>query len=78
MHETSTSEDFMIAINGPNLSNADAVVKKAMNSYWQAKRSEWNLYRTIRIYMLNEYYETGSQTLDRLLKKQIRFPFMDI
>ena len=77
MHETSTSEECMIAVNGPNLANSDAVVKEAMTSYWRSKRSEWHFYRKVRLDKLTEF-DSGSQVIDRLSKKQKRLPFMDI
>jgi hypothetical protein len=46
MNEDSTAQEFMIAVNGPNLSHADSVIKDAMNSYWQSKGSAWHFFRT--------------------------------
>ena len=76
MHETSTSEEFMIAGNGPNLASSDAVVKEAMTSYWRSKKCEWHFYRKGRLDKLTEF-ESGSQVIDRMIKKQSRLPFMD-
>ena len=39
MNEDSTSEEFTIAVNGPNLSHCDNLVKEAMDSYWGSKGS---------------------------------------
>lgn len=38
-NKESTAEEFMIAINGPNLSHADVVIKEAMNSYWNSRQA---------------------------------------
>ena len=67
-HETSTSEEFMIAVNGPNLAKSDAVVKEAMTSCWRSKRNEWHFYRKGRSDKLTEF-DSGSQVIDRLIKK---------
>ena len=37
MKKESTTEEFMIAVNGPSLGHADAVIREAMNSYWKSK-----------------------------------------
>eukprot|EP00794_Sanderia_malayensis_P014467 gene14467-15971_t len=60
MNEESTTQEFLIAINGPNLSHADAVIKEAMNSYWRSKGSTWHFFRTSVLEQLKEY-AGGSQ-----------------
>ena len=37
MKEESTTEEFMITVNGPGLGHADAVIREAMNSYCKSK-----------------------------------------
>ena len=39
MNEESTAEEFMIAVNGPNLVHSNLLIKEAMNSYWHSKGS---------------------------------------
>ena len=39
MNEDSTSEEFMIVVNGPNLSHCDNLVKEAMDTYWRSNGS---------------------------------------
>ncbi len=46
MNEESKAQEFMIAVNGPNLAHAEAVIKDVMNSYWLSKESMWHLFRT--------------------------------
>ena len=60
MNEGSTTQEFMIAINGPNLAHADAVIKEAMNSYWCSKGSTWHFFRTTVLEQLKEH-AGGSQ-----------------
>ena len=80
MNEKSTSEEFMIAINGPNLSHADAVIKEAMNSYWNSRQSgqgTWHFFRTTALEQLKDH-TGGSRVLQRMLNKPSKLPFMDI
>ena len=76
MNEESTTQEFMIAINGPNLAHADAVIKEAMNSYWRSKGSTWHFFRTTVLEQLKEH-AGGSQVLNRLLKQPSKLPFME-
>ena len=58
MNEKSTSDEFMIAINCPNLSHADAVIKIAMNSYWNSRQSgqgTWHFFRTTVLEQLKDH-----------------------
>ena len=78
MNEESTAEEFMIAVNGPNLAHADAVIKEAMNSYWNSKgRGTWYFFRTTVLEQLNNH-TGGSKVLQRMLKQPSKLPFMDI
>ena len=35
--EDTSSQEFEIAVNGPNLAHSDTVVKEAMDQYWKTK-----------------------------------------
>lgn len=76
MNEESTAQEFMIAVNGPNLAHGDAIIKEAMNSYWRSKGSTWHFFRTTVLEQLKEH-SGGSQVLNRLLKQPSKLPFME-
>jgi hypothetical protein len=82
MKEKSTTEEFMIAVNGPSLGHADAVIREAMNSYWKSKApksggsTSWHSFRTTVLEQLREH-SGGSKVLDRMLKGHSKLPFMD-
>ena len=76
MKEESTAQEFMIAVNDPNLAYADTVIEEAMNSYWQSKGSAWHFFRTTVLEQLKEH-EGGSKVLNRMLKQSSKLPFMN-
>ena len=39
LNEEDTSEEFMIAVNGPNLAHSISIIKEAKDSYWKSKGS---------------------------------------
>ncbi len=41
------NEEFEIAVNGPNLAHADAVILEAVDLYWGGK--DWHFHRTGQI-----------------------------
>ena len=46
-NEDTFNEQFEIAINGPNLSNCDAVVGEALDLFWGEKEGYyWHFFRT--------------------------------
>ena len=70
----------MIAVNGPNLALADAVIKEATTSYWNSKGSDtgtWHFFRTTVLEQLKDH-AGGSKVLQRMLKQPSKLPFMDI
>ena len=68
--ETSTNEEFTIAVNGPSLAHCDAVVLEAMNSYCAERGSNWIFFRTTVL-------EEDSTVVKRLSKVKNTFPFMN-
>ena len=72
--ETTANEEFEIAVNGPNLAHADAVILQAMDVYWDGK--PWHFYRTSPLE--NLVNPTGvSSTLKRLASVKNSLPIMD-
>ncbi|CAB4005233.1 Hypothetical predicted protein, partial [Paramuricea clavata] len=77
MKEESTTEEFMITVNGPSLGHADAVIREAMNCAQKSGGStSWQFFRTTVLEQLREH-SGGSKVLDRMLKGHSKFPFMD-
>ena len=85
MKEESTTEGFMIAVNGPSRGNADAVIREAMNSYWKSKAQKrggstsstsWHFFRTTVVGQLKDN-GGGSKVLKRMLTGHNKLPFMD-
>ena len=82
MKEESTTEEFTIAVNGPSLGHADAVIREAMTSYWKSKAEKsggstsWHFFRTTVLEQLGGH-SGGSKVLDRMLKGNSKLPFMD-
>ena len=84
MKEESTTEQFMIAVNGPSLGHADAVIREAMNSYWKSKAQKrggstsstsWHFFGRV-VEQLKEN-SGGSKVLNRMLTGHSRLTFMD-
>jgi hypothetical protein len=72
--ETTANEEFEIAVNGPNLAHADAVVLEAMELYWKGK--PWHFYRSSPLEKLVN--PSGiSSTLKRLASVKNSLPIMD-
>ena len=77
LDEGNATDEFKIAVNGPNLAHSDPMVKEAMDGYWGSKKSGWHFYRTIVIEQMQRY-EGGSKVVSRLMKKPSNLPFMKI
>ena len=77
--ETNALHEMEIAENGPTVFRADALLERAMNSYWKTTTStgKWHFQRTSASIM---NYGSGSQgkTVSNLLLKSSKFPMMDI
>ena len=61
--ETSTNEEFEIAVNGPNLAHCDSVIKEAMDKYWANRGGQWHFFR--------------ASVIKRLKSTKNNFPFMN-
>ena len=72
VEENTANEEFEIAINGPNLAHADAVILEAM--YWKGK--PWHFYRTSLLEKLVNHSGT-SKTMKRLDYVKKSLPIMD-
>ena len=72
--ENTANEEFEIAVNGPNLAHADAVILEAMSLYWKGK--PWHFYRTSPLEKLVNPSGT-SKTLKRLDSVKNSLPIMD-
>jgi hypothetical protein len=77
--EDASTQEFEIAVNGPNLAYCDTVVKEAMDQYWMSKSkdgvNEWHFVKTSIIEKLKKYIE-GSEDLHRMLATENNLPFM--
>ena len=64
--EERAHHEMSIAINGPELANADNVIKASMSSYWRnyAHKSNWHFTRRSRSETIKHY--TVSKVIDRM------------
>ena len=75
VNEETANQEFNIAVNGPNLSHTDVVLKQAMDNYWKAKNSPWHFVRssTIELHHTTE----PSTVLKRMIGTKSILPFME-
>ena len=71
--ENSSNEEFVIAVNGPNLAHCDSVVREAMNDYWGSRGGEWHF---IKRSVMEKLDCKDSVVLNRILKTPNSLPFM--
>ena len=67
---------MMIAINGPELSNADSIIKASMSNYWRkySLSSDWHFTRRSRADDIKPY--TISKVIDRMNNQKPSLQFM--
>jgi hypothetical protein len=67
------NEEMMIAVNGPEIANADKILKKSLDSYFKKhKEGKWHFTMDP-----TKITYTISKTVDSLKSKSSRFAFMD-
>ena len=76
LNEENANEEFVISVNGPNLTHCDAVVNEAMDMYWKSKNSPWHFYRTSTLERLKKY-DGDSEVFHKLLNTHSRLAFME-
>ena len=72
--EEHAHHEMIIAINGPELCNADNVKKKSMSNYWNNQKRKDGWHFTRRSEDINCY--TVSKVVDRLSSQNPSLPFM--
>ena len=78
--EDTSSQEFEIAVNGPNLAHCDRVVCEAMDKYWREKSKEGlgecHFYKVSVIEKLRKY-DGKSEVLHRMMNEKNNLPFMN-
>ena len=64
--------EFNIAVNGPIINRSERLIKRALDKLYGG-RSRWSFFKGDR---LKKSFLHNSQVLDRLEKRQNKFPFM--
>ena len=74
--EERAHHEMMIAINGPELSNADSIIKGSMSNYWRkySHSNDWHFTRRSRADDIKPC--TISKVIDRMNNQKPCLPFM--